>query len=211
MNTQAETVLDLLKAFRWNLLERAYGNPHNTTVGFLSTEWLNKRSTNSVFDGAPSPSVGEGRKGQHNADLILCQGEGPLIVVEVETVATNYRNKLAVLYEYFDMPDVYPGLEYGLLVMLNSRGARSGLLYRTDHEQFEELKNLARRRPDGLALVSVEKRNERQQLGLRDTPLSRLRLRNSSGYHCWRIDHVEAWAKDAKGREASRDLWQGSP
>lgn len=82
---EVKEIEDLLKAFRWNTLQRMYGCAHSSIIGFISTEWINLSSKNSILDGAPSPKTGKGRLGQKNADILLCRGDKPIIPVEVET------------------------------------------------------------------------------------------------------------------------------
>lgn len=91
----------LIKGFNWKFLKEMYGSTHNSVIGFISCEWITKQK-GFVFDGAPSPIVGMGRKGQINADLLLCREEQPIIVVEVESTIKDYEKKLEHLKRYLD-------------------------------------------------------------------------------------------------------------
>ena len=92
----------MLKAFRWATLEAMYGCAHSSIIGFISTEWINQSEHNSILDGAPSSSIGKGRSGQKNADIILCKGDRPFIPVEVETLVNKYSEKVESLSTYLD-------------------------------------------------------------------------------------------------------------
>jgi len=58
------SIENIIKMFKWDIITRMYGNSHSSIIGLLSSEWIKKSSDHSVLDGAPSPFVGKGRKGQ---------------------------------------------------------------------------------------------------------------------------------------------------
>ena len=75
-----------LNEFKWETLSRMYGLARSSVIGFISSERIKRSSENSIIDGVPSAKTGGGRKGQRNADILLCKGDKPFVVVEVETV-----------------------------------------------------------------------------------------------------------------------------
>ena len=204
---KADEMMSLLKMFNWGVLGGLYGLGHNTIIGFISCEWMSRSSQFVVLDGAPAAVIGEGRSGQTNADAILCYDDRPAVAVEVESVAENYAVKLESLSKYFSNCHDYDGLEYGMLVMLNLRtNVPSSQRYVTDDRQFEALKESARARTGGFALLSIEKRTERMGLQYISTPLAHLRMRND--YYPWRVNRVIAWVKDAAGGVDSGRIWE---
>ncbi|MEZ0536615.1 hypothetical protein ACAG39_05100 [Caldicellulosiruptoraceae bacterium PP1] len=70
---------NIIKIFNWDVITRMYGSSHSSIIGFLSSEWIKNSQEHSILDGAPSPFVGKGIKGQKNADILLCKGDKPLI------------------------------------------------------------------------------------------------------------------------------------
>jgi len=159
-----------------------YGNSHSSIIGFLSSQWISMSTDHSVLDGAPSPIVGKGRKGQKNADILLCKGDKPYIVVEIESVVTKYMGKIDSVAEYMENKKDYDGLAFGLVVMLNYTEGPGKYKHNWLHaKEYAASKNVP------IAFVSIEK--SRTSLG--DTVLDRLKRRNE--YYPWRISNIDYW------------------
>ena len=119
-NMEINEIEELLKKFRWNTLQSMYGCAHSSIIGFISTEWINlSLEEHTILDGAPSPKRGKGRRGQKNADILLCKGDKHLIHVEVETLVSKYEEKLKSLFDYLNNTTEFNGAEFGLLFMTN--------------------------------------------------------------------------------------------
>ena len=103
------SIENIIKMFNWGIITRMYGNSHSSIIGLLSSEWIKRSSNHSVLDGAPSPFVGKGRKGQKNADILLCKGDKPFIVVEVETIVSKYLEKIDSIAAYMENTKDYDG------------------------------------------------------------------------------------------------------
>lgn len=182
-----------IKSIPWKYLPNLYGSGHNSIIGLISTEWISQSNTNTVLDGATSAFTGEGRKGQKNADLILCSNKNPLIVVEVETTANKYLDKLDSLVDYLKNEEVY-GLIAGLMIMTNycTSCDKFGLNY-YEHN-WEPIKEKIKKDYSNYSfiLVSIEKENQKEILG--NAKEDKIRTRNS--YHPWKINNIEYWIKE---------------
>ncbi len=143
---------NIIKEFNWDIITSMYGNSHSSIIGFLSSEWIKKSSDHSVLDGAPSPFVGKGRKGQKNADIPLCKGDKPFIVVEVETLVSKYLDKIDSIASYIGNTEDYDGISFGLLVMLNY--TNGGNKYK---HNWHDVKQYAISKDIPIAFVSIEK------------------------------------------------------
>lgn len=129
-----------------------------------------------MLDGAPSPKIGKKRKGQTNADLLLCQRNKPLIPVEVETTTDNCEKKLQSLFSYFNETE-YTGIQFGLLVITNLRN--------NDWENYrEKIERMIIEQQKDIAIILIFK--QKAQLG--DDLLSNLRKRNM--YYSWDIKTI---------------------
>jgi len=116
-----ENLIEVVKNFRWNTLAQMYGNAHASVIGFISTEWINSGENRFILDGAYSlKNTGKGRR---NADLILCEDDKPVVVVEVESGISKYSEKIDSLKEYLCEKT---RLEFGILIMLNGWQEKSG-------------------------------------------------------------------------------------
>jgi len=173
---------ELLKQFRWGTLQRVYGCAHSSIIGFISTEWICLSPENSILDGAPSPLIGKGRKGQTNADILLCKGDRPFIAVDVETNVSKYGEKLTSLFTYLNNKDDFDGIEFGLLFMTNL--CNGNTKYRHNWEEIKQ--RVTENKNDNIALVSIIK--ERAQLE-KESSLNVLRKRNE--YFPWDIVTVD--------------------
>ena len=187
----------MLKSFNWSVLSRMYGCAHNSIIGFISAEWISQSEENSVLDGAPSPVIGKGRKGQKNADTLLCKGNLPFIVVEVETVVDKYEAKLDSLLQYIGNARNYLGIAFGLLFMSNLTTGTAK--YR---HNWEPIKDKVRKSGQNVALVSVEKEKSK----LSDSVVDQLRKRND--YNSWEFSRIDYWVRDSTGKELSGTLWK---
>jgi hypothetical protein len=183
----AHNIVRLLNKLQWNTLQRIYGSAHNSIIGFISSEWIKQSGLNSVLDGAPSPKTGKGRKGQKNADILLCQRNKPYVVVEVETGVEKYNDKIDSLWDYMSNSKDYKGLEFGLLVMTNGYAQSSKLAYR---HNWESVKKKVTKKEYSIALVSIEK----SKAALDESILARLRRRNN--YYPQDIVNIDYWIFD---------------
>jgi len=188
----------LLKKFRWGTLQRMYGCAHSSIIGFISTEWINLSSENSILDGTPSPKTGGGRKGQTNADILLCKGDIPFIPVDVETNVDEYDKKLRSLFTYLNNKDDFDGIEFGLLFMTNLCKGDTKYKHNWEGIKREVIKN----EKNNIALVSIIK--ERAQLK-KDSPLNVLRKRND--YFPWDIVTVDYWIY-SENQTKEGNLWR---
>ena len=168
--------------FKWDIITRMYGNSHSSIIGLLSSEWIKKSSDHSVLDGAPSPFVGKGRKGQKNADILLCKGDKPFIVVEVETIVSKYLEKIDSIAAYMENTKDYDGISFGLLVMLNYTNGTDKYKH-----NWHDAKEYAMSKDIPITFVSIEKR--RADLG--DTVFDRLKRRNE--YYPWETSSIDYW------------------
>ena len=176
------SIENFIRMFNWGIITRMYGSSHNSVIGFLSSEWIKKSSDHSVLDGAPSPFVGKGRKGQKNADILLCKGDKPFIVVEVETTVVKYLEKIDSIAAYMDNTKDYAGVAFGLLVMLNYTNGADKYKH-----NWHGAKEYAINKGIPIAFVSIEK--SRADLG--DTVLGQLKRRNE--YYPWEINSIDYW------------------
>jgi len=180
----------ILESFRWSTLQMMYGSAHNSIIGFISTEWINLSKYNSILDGAPSPIIGGGRSDQKNADLLLCKGNKPLIVVEVESGVSKYSEKIRSILDYFKNTKDFDGLQWGLMVMSNvyyidPKKDKKDENYVHCKHNWEEIKKKVKEEDSAIALVSIEK----SKAQLDDSTLGRLRERND--YYPWDIVNID--------------------
>lgn len=109
-------LLNEIKRFKWKTIKQMYGNAHSSVIGFISTEWINSNNKEKRFilDGAYS--IGN-EKNKYTADLILCEGNKPQVVVEVESGISKYSDKIESLKTYLNEKDT--NFKFGILIMLN--------------------------------------------------------------------------------------------
>lgn len=176
------SIEDFIKMFNWGIITRMYGNSHSSIIGLLSSEWIKKSSDHSVLDGAPSPFVGKGRKGQKNADILLCKGDKPFIVVEVETIVSKYLEKIDSIAAYMENTKDYDGISFGLLVMLNYTNGADKYKH-----NWHGAKEYAINKGIPIAFVSIEK----SKADLGDTVLDQLKKRNE--YYPWETSNIDYW------------------
>jgi len=185
---EADKIVGILTAFKWDTLQTMFGCAHNSIIGFLSTMWINLAKDNSVLDGVPSPIIGAGRSGQRNADILLCKADKPFIVVEVETNVSKYPQKLESIRNYISSK-YFGGLQFGLLIMSNL--CTGDKKYK---HNWEDIKEKVGRGHDSIALVSIEKENQRkkkQKIPPEESVLDKLKRRN--GYYPWQIVNIDYW------------------
>ena len=182
--------------FNWYIITKMYGSSHSSVIGFLSSEWIKKSSDHSVLDGAPSPFVGKGRKGQKNADILLCKGDKPFIVVEVETTVVKYLEKIDSIAAYMDNTKDYAGVAFGLLVMLNYTNGADKYKH-----NWHGAKEYAINKGIPIAFVSIEK----SKADLGDTVLDQLKKRNE--YYPWETSNIDYWIYGSDRKVVSGILW----
>ena len=176
------SIENFIRMFYWGIITRMYGSSHSSVIGFLSSEWIKKSSDHSVLDGAPSPFVGKGRKGQKNADILLCKGDKPFIVVEVETTVVKYLEKIDSIAAYLENTKNYDGIAFGLLVMLNYTNGADKYKH-----NWHGAKEYAINKGIPIAFVSIEK----SKADLGDTVLDQLKKRNE--YYPWETSSIDYW------------------
>ncbi|SCN23649.1 hypothetical protein N3C_1405 [Clostridium sp. N3C] len=176
------SIENFIRMFYWDIITRMYGNSHSSIIGLLSSEWIKKSSNHSVLDGAPSPFVGKGRKGQKKADILLCKGDKPFIVVEVETIVSKYLEKIDSIAAYMDNTKDYAGVAFGLLVMLNYTNGADKYKH-----NWHDAKEYAISKDIPIAFIFIEKR----KADLGDTVLDRLKRRNE--YYPWETSSIDYW------------------
>jgi hypothetical protein len=190
------SIEDFIKMFNWGIITKMYGSSHSSVIGFLSSEWIKKSSDHSVLDGAPSPFVGKGRKGQKNADILLCKGDKPFIVVEVETTVVKYLEKIDSIAAYMDNTKDYAGVAFGLLVMLNYTNGADKYKH-----NWHGAKEYAINKGIPIAFVSIEK----SKADLGDTVLDQLKKRNE--YYPWETSNIDYWIYGSDRKVVSGILW----
>jgi len=179
---KADDIVTLLQKFKWNTLQRMNGCAHSSIIGFISTEWINQSEDNSILDGAPSSITGQGISGQKNADILLCKGDKPFIIVEVETVVDKYKEKIKSLQSYLHNNDDFNGIEFGLLFMTNL--CNGNMKYKHNWDQIKKQVETIKK---AIVLVSVEK----SKIPKSESILGRLRSRND--YYPWEIRTIDYW------------------
>lgn len=173
---------EIIKIFNWHVVTRMYGSSHSSNIGFLSSDWLRNSKEHSILDGAPSPLIGKGRTGQKNSDILLCKGDKPYVVVEVETTVAKYIDKIDSIAAYIKNKEAYDGIQFGLMVMLNYTNGVDK--YKHNWDATKEYV-LAKDIP--IAFVSIEK--EKADLG--NTVLDKLKRRNE--YYPWEVSSIDYW------------------
>ncbi|GAV23311.1 hypothetical protein [Carboxydothermus pertinax] len=187
---------NFIRMFNWGIITKMYGNSHSSIIGFLSSEWIRKSPEHSVLDGAPSPLVGKGRKGQKNTDILLCKGDKPFIVVEVETLVTKYLEKIDSIAAYLENTKDYNGISFGLIVMLNYTNGADKYKH-----NWQKAKEYAMDKNIPIAFVSIEKR--KAELG--NTVLDQLKRRNE--YYPWETSSIDYWIWGSDRKVVSGILW----
>ena len=190
------SIENFIRIFNWGIITRMYGSSHSSVIGFLSSEWIKKSSDHSVLDGAPSPFVGKGRKGQKNADILLCKGDKPFIVVEVETTVVKYLEKIDSIAAYLENTKNYDGIAFGLLVMLNYKNGADKYKH-----NWHGAKEYAINKGIPIAFVSIEK----SKADLGDTVLDQLKKRNE--YYPWETSNIDYWIYGSDRKVVSGILW----
>ena len=190
------SIENIIKMFKWDIITRMYGNSHSSIIGLLSSEWIKKSSDHSVLDGAPSPFVGKGRKGQKNADILLCKGDKPFIVVEVETIVSKYLEKIDSIAAYMENTKDYDGFSFGLLVMLNYTNGADKYKH-----NWHDAKEYAMSKDIPIAFVSIEK----SKADLGNTVLDQLKRRNE--YYPWETSSIDYWIYGSDRKVVSGILW----
>lgn len=191
---------NLLKSFRWSILQRMYGSANCSIIGFISTEWINLSENNSILDGVPSPQIGKGRTGQINADILLCSRDKPYIVVEVESDIEKYAKKIQSILCYLRNDGEFCSLKFGLLLMSNIYGAKDSSLNRKHN--WKDIKDVVTEESKPIALVSIEKNKMQSD----DSLLGQLRARNN--YYLWDIASIDYWIFDEERSVKEGSLWK---
>jgi hypothetical protein len=196
---KAREIESLIKKFRWNLLHKMYGCAHSSIIGFISTEWLSQSiDKNSILDGAPAPITGNGRTGQKNADILLCQEDKPIIPVEVETKVDKYSDKINSIVAYIDNKIDFDGIEFGMLFMTNLCNGKLKYKHNWDFIKQEVLN----KKKYSIALISIIKQN----LKLGKSTLDNLKNRND--YYPWEILAIDYWIIDKYSNVKEGTLWK---
>lgn len=195
--------LEIIKEFKWENLNKMYGNAHSSIIGFISSEWIQacKSKTHSIFDGAPGARYLESRR---HSDLLLCKDEKPCVVVEVETSIHKYEDKIATLQAYLKEKEKFEGLKYGLLVMLNGFCA----LDQTNECRFnwDKIENkIAPELSENIGFISIEKENISCAEKNKNSTVSKLRLAGNSRIYPRTISQIQICMP---GKDRKETIWQ---
>jgi hypothetical protein len=189
-------ILNLVKNFKWNNLNRVYGCAHSSIIGFITYEWLDNSLENSVLDGAPSPVIGNGgRTGQKNSDLLLCKNSKPFIPVEVETQVKKYDSKLDSLIDY---KNNFDSIEFCLFYLSNLTNGEKK--YKHCWDSLKE-KIIEKNYPFALLSAEKQKINFESQ-----TKWSDLLKRND--YSQWEIVNIDCWIFDINKDIIDENIWR---
>ena len=170
----SSALVQSLASVQWAVAVRTYGSSHSTLIGLIAAWWVGlSPSEHTVFDGAPSH--GSGNAGW--CDLMLCERDAPVGVVEVE--GTKPFEKLRTLGSYFasGKPGL-DGIQFGLLAVYAYHVKGRGDARRYPPAESSEILSAAKRvslehPTKALILVALDK--------VVDKSLSS--LRSSSPYH----------------------------
>lgn len=192
-------LLDSLARVRWPIAQKTFGSSHATLIGLLSQWWIEWDSQrHTVLDGAPS----HGYRNAGQADLLLCDAEQPVGIVEVE--GTQPLAKVQCLANYFSSPrPELAHLEFGILLLYAYEPKGSGadraypLAERQDVVQL--IRQVTAQHRQTLFFIAVDKEYQRATRGIRAT----------SGYYQGAIRRVEA-ASFQNGEETSRRVLFGA-
>ncbi len=188
----AQQIWEFLKSFKWHILRNMYGSAHCSIIGFISSSWISQSHQNTVLDGAPSPRERQSkmrdhkRRGQKNADIILCKQKKPYVVVEVESY--NYLDKIKTIQKYIKDKELFGDLKFGLLVMTNVYDDSQ-----EDEKCWEEIKDEIRKMKSDVAVVFLEKNKEILDVSAQD------QLRKLNHYSSKTIGKIKCWVHTSKG------------
>lgn len=187
-------ILNLITKFDWSKLNNIFGCAHSSIIGFLSYEWINISKENTVLDGAPSPLVGTSRKGQRNADLLLCNNKKPIIPVEVETQVSKYQSKIETIGQYVKN---FPHIEFGFMVLTNlTTGTKKY------QHNWDELKKYSKDHNLPIVLISIIKK----KIGFTNIDdWSTLLKRND--YSAWEITEIDYYIYDKNKTILENKIW----
>jgi phosphopantetheine adenylyltransferase len=177
----ANDIVAFLKSFKWQTLSNIYGSAHPATIGFISTSWISQNSTNAILEGVFSPIRSGHRKGQRNADILLCQNRKLYVVVEVESSVSHYEEKLRTVKQYLHN---YPEIQFGLLVMTNINTPKGGAPY---VHNWDSIKDIVKKEEEPIALVSIEKTGISYN---GDSALCNV-MKKSSRYYMWQVSNID--------------------
>ncbi len=188
----SQQILIFLKSFNWYILRSMYGSAHSSIIGFISSSWISQSRQNTILDGAPTPRErqrkrrGHKRRGQKNADIILCKQKKPYVVVEVEL--WNYLDKIKTIQKYVKDKELFGDLKFGLLVMTNGYD---------DPQEGEScwkvIKDEIKKMRSDVAVVFLEKNNESLDVSAQD------RLRKLNPFSSKTIGKIKCWVHASNG------------
>jgi hypothetical protein len=167
----------------------------------VSQWWIDiDAARHSVLDGAPS----YGSKNAGWADLLLCDLEQPVCVVEVE--GTQALKKVSCIASYFQSHRTeLASLELGLLLLYayEAKGAGASRKYPSPEcpDIVASIKDVTARSRQAFFLVLAEKQYERLADGIRST----------SGYYQGAVNRVTAICFEKGEETLRRTLWEPTP
>lgn len=168
------------------------GSSHASVIGLTAQRWLNiDTERRFVLDGAPSYGIKTGWE-----DLLLCDTDRPVAVVEVE--GTQPLKKFQCIANYFQSsrPEL-ASLEFGVLLLYayEAKGAKTNRCYPSPErpEVVALIQEVTATYRQPLLMVTVEKQFERITYGIRAT----------SGYYHGTTCRVQAMCFE-KGIETDR-------
>ncbi len=201
MSQELFDVEHFLRSAKWDTLSKLYGSAHSTIIGFLSSSWLCYSPSHFVLDGAPSTYIGSKEHEKRHADLLFGIDKSPFIVVEVESTAKQYEEKLKTLYTYLDHTEDFSGLQFGMLVLLNYTGREDSYQH-----HWDKLKTVVCQRSHNIVLVSLQKRPERPPFDAKTHD----RLSKDTGYYHWVHQSIDFWVHFQTHQVREGHLWPPS-
>jgi len=157
-----------IKKLKWKIHAKMYGCHHCSTIGFITSEWLKRSVHNEVFDGAPKIDA---KKGRHHADLLMRQDGKYMVVGEVESDVSNYKDKTRTILDYLGAGQ-YGSLKFGILVMMNchndGKKVFDHLWEKKNPAEWDRLVEIIKKgvgkTKKAFAIVSIKRGKERDEL-----------------------------------------------
>ncbi|MEO0080062.1 MAG: hypothetical protein ABIK44_05245, partial [candidate division WOR-3 bacterium] len=149
-------LIQILRNFKWEILGKYFGCAHDSTIGFLSSQWIAADPENhAIIDWPPCVHIDVGGQDRRrHADILMFSNNRPALVVEVDQVGkppVYYQTKIAVLQAYIS--DFGEAL-HGLLVLYGEK----------DGVTINYVQKLLADNSHSILLLHIEAENEWQQL-----------------------------------------------
>jgi len=167
---KAEKRLRSLKKVRWDTAVQTYGNNHSTLIGLLVNWWISQSAKHRVLEGGPTN--GYSRKGvRGQCDALLCDGETPVGVLEVE--GTRHESTVKKIGTFFNaIRPEFRKLSFGILLFYAyepvGSGRRKIFPKPFDSDAKKEVKAISKKHPNKpIIVISVEKKYQQKDEGVR--------------------------------------------